>query len=694
MKTRRAGFVVRDGGRGLASRTKAATVWDGGSMTWRFGNPAPLGFYSPARPLGMNLEQATICLVLVATLAMFLWGRWRHDMVAMGALLACVFVGLVAPERAFEGFGHPAVVTVACVLVLSRALQRSGAVGALARRVLPAGGGPTLSIAVLSALGAVLSAFMNNVGALALLMPVAIQVAAKQGLPPGRVLMPLAFGSILGGMTTLIGTPPNLIVSGFREKIAEEGFAMFDYSPVGASVAGAGLLFLVLLGWRLVPSRERAGIEGFATGAYLTEARVPKGSKSAGKSLVELGSAFSEADASVVGMVRENRRTGPPSARRPLREGDILVIEAEPEGLSGLLLSLELVLEESAKATEAKRIEAEQAESARGNGPAAGGGIGEVPAEAGGETEEAPVTPPEEAVEREGDVAANADDEVALMELTVRPSTPLVGRSASDLLLRTRYGINLLALSRRGKRSIRRLRSEPLEAGDVLLMQGSSDAVLGFAAEHGCVPLAERSLRIPDRREAPIAVGVMGTAVFVSALGLLPAAISFAAGVLALMATRVVSLRNVYEAVDWPVIVLLGALIPVAGAMESTGAADLLAEFLVGGLAGGRPVLALGLILVVTMTLSDFMNNAATAAVMCPIAIGTAAQTGSATDPFLMAVAIGASCAFLTPIGHQNNTLILGPGGFRFGDYWRLGLPLELLVVAVAIPTLLACWPL
>jgi di/tricarboxylate transporter len=644
----------------------------------------------------MSFEQAAICLILVATLGMFLWGRWRHDMVAMGALLVCVLFGLVVPEKAFEGFGHPAVVTVACVLVLSRALQVSGAVNALARRVIPLRGGPTLSIGVLAGLGALLSAFMNNVGALALLMPIAIQLAAKQGLPPGRVLMPLAFGSILGGMTTLIGTPPNLIVSGFRAEVAGQGFAMFDFSPVGLAVASAGLLFVALIGWRLVPSRERAGMEGFATGAYITEARLGKGSKSVGKSLVDLGPVFAEADASVIGLVRGDRRSGPPPAKSPLMEDDILVIEAEPEGLAGLLLSLELVLEESMSATAAKvaRAEAEaesvaEAVAEDGEAKAVSSEAGdsapeetEARAKAGDESSTSPITPVAEG------------EEVALMELTVRPETPLVGRSASDLLLRTRYGINLLALSRRGKRSIRRLRSEPIEAGDVLLMQGTSDAILGFASEHGCVPLAERSLRLPDRREAPIAVGVMAAAVGGAAFGLLPAAISFAAGVLVLMATRVVSLRNVYEAIDWPVVVLLGALIPVAGAMEATGAADLLADLLISTLAGGRPVLALGLILVVTMTLSDFMNNAATAAVMCPIAISTAAQTGTQSDPFLMAVAIGASCAFLTPIGHQNNTLILGPGGFRFGDYWRLGLPLEFLVVAISLPTLLLFWPL
>jgi di/tricarboxylate transporter len=280
------------------------------------------------------------------------------------------------------------------------------------------------------------------------------------------------------------------------------------------------------------------------------------------------------------------------------------------------------------------------------------------------------------------------------LELVVRPDAHLIGLTATDIRLRVRYGINLIAISNQGQRSISRLRTTQFQASDVLLVQGESEALSGFASEFGCVPLAERSIRIPDRRQAIIAMLVMAAAVGGAAFGLLPAAISFAAGVIAYMALRVIPLRTVYDAIDWPVIVLLGALIPVAGAMATTGAADLLAQLLLQNIAQGNAIVALAMILVVTMTLSDFMNNAATAAVMAPISLSTAAQLSVNPDSFLMAVAIGASCAFLTPIGHQNNTLILGPGGFRFGDYWRLGLPLEIIVTAVSIPMLLIVWPL
>jgi len=614
----------------------------------------------------MTPDQLIVLGVLAATVAMFLWGRWRHDMVAAGALLACVFAGLVPTGAAFAGFGHPAVITVACVLVLSQGLQNTGAVDVLARYAVPGKAGPTLTIGALTALAALMSGFMNNVGALALLMPVAIQVAGRLGLPPGKALMPLAFGSILGGMTTLIGTPPNLIVSGFRAEAGLKTYGMFDFTPVGAAVMGAGVLFVALLGWRLVPARKQASVEGFETDAYLTEARVTEDSKADGKTLRAIEDALDEAGAQVIGLVRNEVRVTAPNPGRVVRAGDILVIEAEAEALSAALSSLGLKLEEAkAPAEEEADKRAEQTE-------------------ASGEKKEGG---------KQEDKAA-ASDEITLVELAVLPRSSLIGRSASDLMLRTRFGVNLLAVSREGHRSTARLRTVEFAAGDVLLMQGPPEAIAEFSSSSGCLPLAERELRIPDKGKAITASGIMLLAVGGAAFGLVPAAISFAAGVLASMATRTVTPRTVYDAVDWPVIVLLGALIPVAGAMAETGAADLIARLMLEHVAQGNAVLALAAILVVTMTLSDLMNNAATAAVMCPIAIGTAGQLGVSPDPFLMGVAVGASCAFLTPIGHQNNTLILGPGGFRFGDYWRLGLPLEVLVLAVSIPMLLVVWPL
>lgn len=631
----------------------------------------------------MTAEQVLILAILLATVAMFLWGRWRHDMVAAAALLGCVLAGLVQPAEAFAGFGHPAVITVACVLVLSRGLQTSGAVDALTRRVLPAKAGPTLGIATLAMLAAVLSGFMNNVGALALLMPVAIQLADRLDLPPGKVLMPLAFGSILGGTTTLIGTPPNLIVSGFRRDQEEMGgFAMFDFAWVGVPLTLVGVAFIALIGWRLVPMRRRAGVAGFETGAYITEVRVTEDCEADGKRLREIEAILDEADAQVLGMVRNDVRVSAPRPSRVIRAGDILVIEADVEALASVLSRLGLKLEEDKRQLPVKPETGGRTRDGRDKAESRG---------AGGRDQD---EPPQDAGGSKPERSSGAADEIVLTELAVLPASDIVGRSASDLLLRTRYGINLLAVSRQGQRSMARLRTLRIEPGDVLLMQGPPEALSEFANNAGCVPLAARELRIPDKRQALLATLVMLSAVSVAAIGLLPPAVAFLAGVLASMALRTVPPRAVYEAVDWPVVVLLAALLPVAGAMQGTGAADLVARFLLDNLAQGDPVLGLAVILVTTMVLTDLMNNAATAAVMAPIGLGAAMQLGVNPDTFLMAVAIGASCAFLTPIGHQNNTLILGPGGFRFGDYWRMGLPLDLLVIAVALPMLLLVWPL
>ncbi|OGU21776.1 MAG: citrate transporter [Hydrogenophilales bacterium RIFOXYD1_FULL_62_11] len=619
----------------------------------------------------MTHDQMIIVAVLAATIALFLWGHWRHDMVAMAALLVCVLAGLVPGSAAFAGFGHPAVITVAGVLVLGYGLQVTGVVDLLAKRVLPASAGPTAGILALVGLAALLSGFMNNVGALALLMPVAIQMAARLNLPPGKVLMPVAFGSILGGMTTLIGTPSNLIVSGFRATTGSGSFAMFDFAPVGVAVALAGLVFVGLLGWRIVPARKQPDSGSFESGTYLSEVRITADSKAANQRLREVEQMLDEADAQIVGLVRGEVRIPAPNPGRVLREDDILVIEVEPESLSSALSSLGLKLEEDVPAAP-DESEADESGGARPDA---------------GDPEESD-KPPDKKQQKDEKERPKADD-ILIQELVVMPNAPLLNRSATDIQLRNRYGINLLAISRQGRRSLKRLKSTLIRPGDVLLMRGPPEALSGFAAEFGCLPLAARDIRVPKKGEAFTAALIMAIAVGGAAFGLLPAAISFTAGVLVFVALGLVPLRSLYTAVDWPVIVLLAAMLPVAGAVATSGTADLIARALLDHVAHGHAIAGLVLLLIVTMFLSDLMNNAATAAVMCPIAISSAHQLGVNADAFLMAIAVGASCAFLTPIGHQNNTLILGPGGFKFGDYWRLGLPLEIVVVAVSVPVLL-----
>lgn len=607
----------------------------------------------------MTAPQMMILGVLALTMGLFLWGRLRHDVVALASLMTCVVTGLVPAAEAFAGFGHPAVITVASVLVLSQGLQNTGAVDALARAVLPRQAGRLVSMAALLSLGAALSGFMNNVGAMALLMPVAVQLAKRLEMQPGQVLMPLAFGTILGGMTTLVGTPPNLIVSGFREDAGRGAFAMFDFAPIGVAVAVLGIAAIAVIGWRLVPARKAASASEFDAGAYMTEVRVGDKSKAIGLTLRAFEREIESSDAQVVALVRNEVRLLAPHGGRRIRARDVLVLEADVEAVAETLSVFDLTLEEDVK--KSKEPKAEPAE-----------------------------TDPEA-----GEEAKSTDErDTVLREVAVLPSASIVGMSASDLHMRSRYGLNLLAVAREGQSPRARLRSIKLKSGDLLLMQGPAESLSEFIHDTGCVPLGARDLRLPSRRMAITAAAIMVGAILLVTFGVLPAAASFALGVLASMLFRTVPPRQVYTAIDWPVIVLLAALIPVAGAMQATGAASVLAEVLVMQVAQGQAVAALAVILITTMFLSDVMNNAATAAVMCPIALGIAGTLGVSPDSFLMAVAIGASCAFLTPIGHQNNTLILGPGGFRFGDYWRLGLPLEVLVVAISLPLLLIVWPL
>lgn len=626
----------------------------------------------------MTEAQIAVLLILGTVVALFLWGKWRHDLVAVMALVACVVAGLVAPEQAFSGFGHPAVITVACMLIMSKALQVSGAVEVMARYALPGNAGPMLSLTALMGLGAALSGFMNNVGAMALLMPMAIKVANRLGMPPGRVLMPLAFGTILGGMTTLIGTPPNLIVAGFRAGVPDGGgsFGMFDFTAIGLPVAAVGIAFVALIGWRFVPKRQPAGMEGFDTSDYLTEVLVLEGGASDDKRVADVEKVLEAAGAQIVGMVRGGLRLTAPSPHRILHARDILVIEAAADTLTSVLSSLGLKLE-------------------------AAGPPQDKTAEVGVDASKTTPTPEHAQQEKNGDQKEGMEDkprrrseEIVLVEMVILPGLNISGRSARDFDLGPRYGVNLLAVSRQGNRSVERLRAMTLRAGDILLLQGPPESITDFASDTGCVPLAERNLQIPNKRKALQASLIMLASVVVAATGLLPASVAFMAGALLTLLLRALPLRQLYTAVDWPVIVLLGALFPLANAMQSTGTAGLIARGLMDHVAQGNATVALLVVLVVTMFLSDLMNNAATAAVMCPVAIGSAAALGVNPDAFLMAVAIGASCAFLTPIGHQNNTMILGPGGFRFGDYWKLGVPLEMLVVAVSMPLLLIVWPL
>lgn len=594
----------------------------------------------------MSFEQIAILALIGAILILFIWGRWRYDLVAFTALLAAVVIGLVEPMEAFVGFGHPAVITVAAVLIISRALSNSGLIDLLAKGLDPAAErGKSIHIGFIGSISALLSAFINNVGALALLMPVALKSAAKVKRSPGFILMPLAFASILGGTITLIGTPPNIIIANYRARISGEPFSMFDFTPVGAAVTMVGLLFVAFLGWRLIPAARRTKQdEGslFEIEAYVTELSVPEESPLLGKGRAQIEGAFEKFEIEFVGLIRQRQRIHSATWRGRIVAGDVLVLEAAPEGIDKAVSSLGLELVGSG---------AEVIEDLK-------------------------------------------SDEVALVEAVVSPAGMIENRTASGVSLRGRFGINLLAVSRQGRPMKTRLHTMRLRAGDVLLLQGPTDQMPTILGDIGCLPLAERGLRIGKPERAWLSLAVFIAAIIFMSLGLVAAPIALGLAAMAMLFLNVASLREAYDSINWPVIVLLGAMIPIGGALETTGATDLITESILSIGGDVSPILVLTILLIVTMTLSDIVNNAATAVIMAPIAFGLAERLQVNADAFLMAVAIGASCAFLTPIGHQNNTLILGPGGYRFGDYWRMGLPLEILITAVSIPMILWVWPL
>ena len=595
----------------------------------------------------MTVDQISLFAILAAALALFAWGKLRYDIVALLALLAAVLAGLVPAADAFYGFGHPAVITVAAVLVLSRALRGSDLVDLGARLIQRLARRESQHVLAVSGIGAFCSTFMNNVGALALILPVALKSAYENGRPASRLLMPLSFGTLLGGLATLIGTPPNIIIAAAREAETGRAFAMFDFTPVGATVALAGLAFIALIGWRLLPVRLEAQerVEDlFHIEDYISEIHLPEDSPYVGQRIVELENLV-QGDIAVVSLVRREDRMLAPSGFLRLQAGDILMVESDTATLQRLV----------------RDARAELA------------GTVELTAEALG------------------------SERVGVVEVVVPPGARLEGRTARSIALHSRYGLNLLGVSRQGQPILERLGRVRFQAGDVLLVQGERSALPDAFTALGCLPLAARGIEFAPRAGNPLrrwlAPLIFGLAILAMALGLLAPQIALVAGAVALVLCGEVSLRDVYESIDWPVIVLLGALIPVGMALESTGGTAVIAQPLL-ALQGRAPVwLVLALLMVATMLLSDVMNNAATAVLMAPIGITVAKGFGGAVEPFLMAVAIGASSTYLTPIGHQSNLLVMGPGGYRFGDYWRMGLPLDAVIVAVAVPMILLVWP-
>lgn len=604
----------------------------------------------------MLSDQWTVFLILGATLALFIWNRLRFDIVAMLALLAVAVSGLVAPDQLFAGFGHPAVITVAAVLVISQGLVNGGVVDAVARLLGKVGRNAVLQVITLTLVVALCSGFINNVGALALLMPVAIWMSRQSGRSPSLLLMPLAFGSLLGGTITLIGTPPNIIIASYREA---GSFGLFDFAPVGLAITTVGIVFIGVIGWRLTPKRDdpAGGDKLFSVGEYVTEMKVPEESPFAGGTLHNLlTSGGTEKSLVVLALIRGEEVSPAPSTFNVLEYGDVLLVEADTESLQEFVEQTGLAL--------ANAVNDEDEEG----------------------KESQPMT------SREGTEEQVAAGDVRLTEAVISPSSRLIGRSANRLNLRERYGLNVVAIARQGHRLKRRLADIRFRSGDILLVQGYEDNLLSTLQTLGCLPLAERGLTLGREKNLWLAGGVFLAAIAVILSGLLTPPVALVACAVAMVLVQLMDAGEAYHAIDWPVIVLLAAMIPVGQALETTGGAALIAEQILTVAQGQAAWVALTIILVGTMLLSNVVNNAAAAILVAPIALGVSSQLGLASDAVLMAVAVGASCAFLTPIGHQSNALVMEPAGYRFGDYWRLGLPLSVLVTVVGVPMILWVW--
>jgi di/tricarboxylate transporter len=590
----------------------------------------------------MTLDQALAFAVVIGMMALFIWGRLRYDVVALLSLLAAIAAGIVPPEKAFSGFSDDIVIIVASALIVSAAVGRSGVIERVVRAL-----GPYLTtvyrqVAALAGSVTALSGFVKNIGALAMLMPVAFQVARRTGTSPSSLLMPMSFGALLGGTVTLIGTSPNIIVSRSREQIMGEPFHMFDFAPVGASLAVLGFVFL-LFGWRLLPTDRKGTVSmdaAFNLEGYTTEVTVPEDSPAAGitiKALEDLG----EGEIEVIALVRGTKRRFDPGGNTVVKADDILILRGEPQALERLvaLEKLTLIRDEEHRETD---------------------------------------TP---------------SDAIGIMEAVITPDSQLIGYSVGQLKLAERFGLNLLAVSRTGRRIANRLRTVRLRAGDVVVLQGDLSTMPETLGELHLLPLAERDLRI-GRKGSLLPLAVLTAAMILVAFNLVPVAIAFFGAAVFLLLARSLSLREAYDVVEWPILIMLGALIPVSDALRTTGGTDLIAVWLSNTAMSLPAYGALLLLMAAAMAVTPFLNNAATVLVMAPIAASFATNLDYNPDPFLMGVAIGAACDFLTPIGHQCNTLVMGPGGYRFDDYWRLGLPLSILVLLAGTPLILYFWPI
>ena len=595
----------------------------------------------------LTKDQIVLSFTILILLGLFIWNKYRYDAISIAALVFLVAISsipnlelnIISKDDALDGFANPAVMTVALVLIISHGLKNAG-LSALAGKVLAGRQFTEIQFLLcLLAVAATLSSFINNIGAMAILLPLTVSVCQKMEWHPAKFLMPLAFACILGGMNTLIGTPPNIIISEYAYQETGAGFNFFDFSKVGLAITICGILFVAFIGNKLIFLRAIPSDEPLINmKGYMFEVEVNEGSSSAGLTLYKFKEQAGE-DIEIMGIISETGSVKKVQNNMRIKEGQILVIKSPPDEIGKILNLFDFSIPDELH------------------------GIDEADLEE--------------------------------IEVLISPGSRLIGRKYDFFQKLAFEELNLLGLWRKGTKYRTRLTRETFKAGDVLLLgvrDLDDEEVKGKINHLGLMPIREREIEVISSRSRLL----KGLVFFISsilavAFGVLSPTISFLLCVLCFARIKIID-SNFYRSVEWPIIVMLAAMIPIGMAMQSTGLSGLIASSISNLAPNLGQAWILIIILVITMAVSDIINNAATAVIMAPISYEIALNFGYDVNAFLMVVAIGASCAFLTPIGHQCNTVVMGPGNYKFTDYWRMGLPLEILIVAIAIPMILFVW--
>ena len=585
-------------------------------------------------------DQVLLSATLITLLVLFIWGKVRYDALAIGALFVLVVLEIIPANDAFAGFAHPAVVTVALVLIISQGLKNSGLTGLVGKLI----GTRTFTefqfLVCLLFVAAILSSFINNIGALAILLPITLNVCQKMEWHSSKFLMPLAFACILGGMNTAIGTPPNIIISEYKATISSSGFNFFDFSYVGIVITFLSILFIALLGNKFILLRNTGSKAEHLINlkGYLFEVCVNEGSSAIGMTLYKFKKQAGE-DTEILGIVSENGSVKKVQNNMQIKSGQILVIKTPPDDISNILDVFGF----------------------------------SIPKE----------------------LHSFDEDDLEEIEVMITPGSRLIGRKYDFFLKLAFEELNLLGLWRKGSKYRTRLTRETFKAGDVLLLgvRDLDEEDVSNKIKHlGLMPIRQRELQtIPSRSRLLKGLIFFSLSIFLVSFNYLSAAAAFLLCVLGFARIKIID-SNFYREIDWPIIVMLAAMIPIGTALQTTGLSDVIASSISEYASDLSLFWILFTILLVTMATTDIINNAATAVIMAPISTGIALELGYAIEPFLMVVAVGASCAFLTPIGHQCNTVVMGPGNYKFTDYWRLGLPMDILIILVSIPMILFVW--